>query len=99
MSARTKAGRPAAAPAAASAKSPADGLSFEEALGRLEGLVDRLEGGDLDLEDALAAFEEGVALTRRCAGQLEEAEQRVETLMREGDQWVARPFEDVEEAE
>ena len=47
------------------AKQPA--LSFESSLEQLESIVDRLEEGDLPLEEALAAFEQGVALTRRCA--------------------------------
>jgi exodeoxyribonuclease VII small subunit len=68
-------------------------LSFEQALEKLEGLVDRLESGDLPLEEALAAFEQGVALTRRCAGQLDDAERRIEVLTRAGDEVVARPFE------
>jgi exodeoxyribonuclease VII small subunit len=70
----------------------AEELGFEAALDRLEGLVERLEGGELPLEDALLAFEEGVALTRRCAGQLERAERRIETLTREGDRLVERPL-------
>ncbi len=73
-----------------------DGTTFEEALQRLEGIVDRLEEGDLELADALAAFEDGVKLTRRCAGQLEDAERRIEVLVREGQQWIARPFESEE---
>ncbi len=56
--------------------------TFEEALSRLEALVGRLEGGDLPLEEALAAFEEGVRLTRQCAERLEDAERRVMLLMR-----------------
>jgi exodeoxyribonuclease VII small subunit len=85
---------------AASAESPEDleQLGFEAALARLETIVDRLEQGDLELEQALAAFEEGVALTRRCAGQLEDAERRIEVLVREGEKWIARPFEEDEEA-
>jgi exodeoxyribonuclease VII small subunit len=73
-------------------------LGFEDALARLETIVDRLEQGELELEQALAAFEEGVALTRRCAGQLEDAERRIEVLVREGEKWIARPFEETEEA-
>ena len=67
--------------------------TFEEALRRLEAIVDRLEEGDLELETALAEFEEGVKLTRRCAGQLEDAERRIDVLVREGEKWIARPFE------
>ena len=66
-------------------------LGFEAALERLEGLVGRLERGELPLEDALLAFEEGVALTRRCADQLGRAERRIESLTREGDRLVERP--------
>lgn len=69
-------------------------LAFEAALSKLEEVVDRLEGGELDLEVALASFEEGVKLTRHCAGQLDAAERRIEVLMKEGDQFVARPFEE-----
>ena len=73
--------------------------SFEAALERLEGIVDRLEGGELELEEALRIFEAGVGLARRCAGQLEDAERRVEILVREGEKWLARPFEPEEVAE
>lgn len=81
-------------------KGTEDETSFEQALERLEALVDRLEQGDLPLEDALAAFEEGVALTRRCAGELDTAERRIEELVRDGEKWLVRPFEGTgEEAE
>ena len=69
-------------------------LSLEAALERLEAIVDRLEQGELELEDALSAFEQGVALTRRCAGQLEDAERRIEVLVREGEKWIARRFDE-----
>jgi len=90
---------------AASARSDADSMpadaeaSFEEALERLEGIVNQLEEGDLELESALVAFEEGVALTRRCAGQLDDAERRIEQLVKEGEKWLVRPFEDEEGAD
>lgn len=67
--------------------------SFEEALQRLETIVDRLEAGDVELEAALADFEQGVALSRRCAGQLDAAQRRIDVLVREGEKWIARPFE------
>ena len=67
-------------------------LPFEEALSRLEKVVDRLEQGDLELEGSLEAFEEGVKLSRRCASQLESAEQRIEVLIREGGEWLTKPF-------
>ncbi len=73
--------------------------TFEEALQRLESIVNRLEEGDRELETALADFEEGVKLTRRCAGQLEDAERRIEVLVREGEKWIARPFAESEESD
>lgn len=57
-------------------------LDFETAMGDLEALVDRLEQGDLPLEESLAAFERGVLLTRRCQTALREAEQKVEILLK-----------------
>jgi exodeoxyribonuclease VII small subunit len=69
-----------------------EGLSFERALAELEGVVDRLEGGDLELETALASFERGVKLTRRCSEQLDAAGRRVELLVQQGDQWLERDF-------
>ena len=66
-------------------------LSFEAALERLEAVVERLEDGELELESALRAFEEGVGLSRRCAKQLEDAERRVELLAADG---RALPFEE-----
>ncbi len=71
----------------------ADALSFEHALARLEEIVARLEDGGLELEQALASFEEGVGLSRRCAAQLDAAERRIEVLVREGGGWTERPFE------
>ncbi|HEX3695078.1 MAG TPA: exodeoxyribonuclease VII small subunit [Polyangia bacterium] len=54
---------------------------FDDILVRLRGLVDRLEGGNLSLEDSLRSFEEGMELCRRGAGILDEAEKRVEVLL------------------
>ena len=59
--------------------------TFEEALSQLEAVVTRLEGGDLPLEEALRAFEEGVRLARACAVRLEDAERRVHLLTRAPD--------------
>jgi exodeoxyribonuclease VII small subunit len=54
--------------------------TVEERLARLEAIVDRLEGDPLDLAEALALFEEGVACLRDAAGTLSEAEARVQKL-------------------
>jgi exodeoxyribonuclease VII small subunit len=67
-------------------------LSFEGALERLEAIVAELESGELDLERALAAFEEGVALSRRCTSQLEDAERRIERLVGGPDGAGREPF-------
>lgn len=54
---------------------------FERALSRLEEVVARLEKGDLPLEESLAAFEEGMTLSRHCQQRLDAAEQRIEELV------------------
>ena len=55
---------------------------FEEALQKLEAIVAKMEEGELPLEEALKAFEEGVRLAKFCTGKLDEAERKVEKLMR-----------------
>ena len=67
---------------------------FEEALGRLEELVRKMEAGDMTLEESLKAFEEGTRLARFCAKKLDEAERRVDLLLRQGDERVTRPFKE-----
>ena len=57
---------------------------FETSLQELEALVESMERGDLTLEQALAAFERGVELTRACREALDQAEQRVSVLTRDG---------------
>lgn len=57
---------------------------FEKALGRLEEIVAELEKGELSLEDSVARFEEGVSLSRFCGDKLDEAERKVEMLVRDG---------------
>src|SRR2546430_12116969 len=58
-------------------------LKFEDSLARLEQIVIRLESGTLPLEESLRSFEEGIALARRCAKYLEEAERRIEILTKD----------------
>lgn len=58
-----------------------DQLSFEDALAALEAKVEALSRGDVPLDRALATFEEGLALYRRCHGMLAQAEQRVTKLV------------------
>ena len=56
-------------------------LTFEQALKQLEGAVDRLEQGDLPLDEALKLFEEGLKASNVCRTRLEAAKQRVEVLV------------------
>lgn len=57
--------------------------SFEESLKKLESIVDKLEKGDLSLEESLKLFEEGVGLSAVCKKELEEAEGKVEILIKQ----------------
>ena len=57
-------------------------IDFEKSLAELESIVERLEQGDLSLEDSLKQFERGIELTRHCQTALGRAEQKVEILMR-----------------
>ena len=80
-----------------------DDIRFEEALKQLEGIVSRLEIGDLPLEEALSLFEEGVRLTKLCSQRLSEAERRVNILVRSAEPVSGgleeRPFEEEGEEE
>jgi exodeoxyribonuclease VII small subunit len=67
---------------------------FEQALAELEGLVERLEQGDLPLDEALKHFERGVALTRHCQACLQAAHQKVEILLKRGGEPAVAPFEE-----
>ena len=70
---------------------------FEDALAELEGIVQRLEKGELPLEDSLAAFERGVGLVRQLSDRLADVEQRVEVLLKsEAGKVLLRPVEDDE---
>jgi len=67
---------------------------FETSLKKLEEIVHRLEEGSLSLEDSLKAFEEGVKHSSFCAKKLDEAERRVEVLLKRKDGTFTRePFE------
>jgi len=70
---------------------------FEPALARLEEIVQELEQGDLPLEQSLKLFEEGIKLSRICNTRLEEAERKVEILLKDrGGKLQAQPFEEQE---
>ena len=67
---------------------------FEKSITELESLVEKLEGGDLSLEDSLKAFERGVRLTRECQGALEAAETKVEILLQQAGGESLQAFDD-----
>jgi exodeoxyribonuclease VII small subunit len=67
--------------------------SFEEALSELEALVERMEQGELSLEDSLKSFERGVELTRACQQALTDAEQKVDILTSRQPDARAEPFD------
>jgi exodeoxyribonuclease VII small subunit len=68
--------------------------AFEDALTELEQLVNRLERGELSLEESLQAFERGVNLTRTCQKALQEAEQKVQILIEKNGNPTLEPFRD-----
>ena len=73
-------------------------MDFETALQRLEEIVKTLEGSELPLASALELFEEGVTLSRFCHSKLDEAERKVEILVKKGNgSMEAEPFEAVED--
>jgi exodeoxyribonuclease VII small subunit len=74
-------------------RTPSTTPDFEKSLSELEALVARLERGDLPLAEALALFEQGVAMTRSCHAALTEAQQKVEILLQEGGTVQTTPFE------
>ena len=79
---------------------PAKKPDFEKSLGRLEEVVRRLESPQLSLDDAMKLFEEGVELSRECQKQLEEAEGKVEILLKKADgKLIAQPFDPERESE
>src|SRR5271155_299611 len=79
---------------------PAKKPDFEKSLVRLEEVVRRLESPQLSLDDAMKLFEEGVQLSRECQKQLEEAEGRVEILLKKADgKLTAEPFDPERENE
>ncbi|HSG66818.1 MAG TPA: exodeoxyribonuclease VII small subunit [Gammaproteobacteria bacterium] len=80
------------------AKKPATSVGgLEQSLKELEALVERLESGDLPLEEALKQFEHGVKLTRACQTILKQAEQKVEILLQKTDAAEPVSFEPAED--
>lgn len=65
-------------------------LSFEEALVKMEEVVQKLEQGDLPLEEMIALYKEGMELSKICGDTLKNAEATIETLVKEQDQFVVK---------
>ena len=73
---------------------------FEDAMKRLEDIVEDLENGELPLEDSLKAFEEGMKLLTFCSDKLDEVEKRVAVLVKESDgRYAKKPFDANEQEE
>lgn len=66
---------------------------FEQSLAELQTLVERLESGELSLEDSLATFEQGIRLTRKCQDALAQAEQKVQILLERDGALQEAPFD------
>jgi exodeoxyribonuclease VII small subunit len=62
-----------------------DGVSFEKALAELEGIVQKLESGSVDLEESIALYERGAALKAHCESKLKSAQERIEKIVVSGD--------------
>ena len=68
-------------------------MTFEEAIASLEKIVDKMDGGELSLDESLASFEEAVKLVKYCNAELEKAEQRVRILTESSDGTISdAPF-------
>ena len=77
-----------------SEKQEQDPVSFEAALKELEGILKQLETGEAKLEESLQLFERGIRLSRFCSQKLEEAEKKIEMLVKDSrGEYTAVPFE------
>lgn len=66
---------------------------FEQSLNELQAVVERLESGDLSLEESLATFEQGIGLTRECQSALQDAEQRINVLLEKNGTLTEQPHD------
>lgn len=74
-------------------------MAFEAALKRLETIVQNLENGDLSLDEALKAYEEGVRMADLCSKRLTEAEKKIEVLLKSGGKLKTAPLDEAGEGE
>lgn len=69
-----------------------EGFAFEQSLAELETQVQKIESGDMSLEESLKAFEQGIRLTRDCQKALTNAEQKVQKLLEQNGELTTEPF-------
>jgi exodeoxyribonuclease VII small subunit len=76
-------------------KEESKSIKFEDALKRLEKIVEKLEAGDVPLDESLSLYEEGISLFKHCSSKLEEAKKKVEILNKKGPggKLEAQPFD------
>ncbi len=74
------------------AKNSLSSLNFESAMTELESMVEKMAKGQLTLEESLKSFEEGISLARKCQQALKQAEQKVQILTQQNDQFVTQSF-------
>lgn len=77
-------------------KSTPKTVDFEKSLKQLETLVNKLEKGELSLEESLKLFEQGVKLTRECRQALQSAEQKIAVLSKEDGNWIEKDLDNGE---
>ena len=82
--------------AAKKASTTEDAANFEASLAELEKLVEKMEKGDLSLEEAMTDFQRGIELTKNCQATLKAAEQKVQILVEQGNSGKLAPFDTAE---
>jgi exodeoxyribonuclease VII small subunit len=75
-------------------KKSSEAFNFEQSVEQLQTIIERMEQGNLPLEESLQRFEEGIALIRKCQQALEQAQQKVEILTKDQNEEKVKPFED-----
>jgi len=69
-------------------------LKFETALERLQEIVNKLETGEIDLDESIKLFEEGISLVKFCSNKLDEVKHKVEILIKKEGEIIKTPFEE-----
>lgn len=77
----------------------AEPLNFEQAMDKLERIVEQLETGDVPLEQAIELFQEGMKMSHYCSQKLEQVEQKIEMLIEENGNYTKKPFQPADESD